>query len=178
MKEWEKSKFLVPRIFVNLSVKQLEQGNLLEFIKYIFKEKDIDVSNLGLEITESIIMHKTQYNVSVLDGLKNLGIELSIDDFGTGYSNLKYLTRLPVSKLKIDQSFVRDIGRDPSDETIIITIIALAKNLGLSVIAEGVETLEHKDFLLKHGCNDAQGFLFSKSLPPEEFFKKYYIENS
>ncbi|MBK8395411.1 MAG: EAL domain-containing protein [Leptospiraceae bacterium] len=173
IKKWQKLDFQAPRISVNISVKQLEQGNLFNFVKKLIQETEIQASNLELEITESIIMHKTNHNIEILDGLKSCGIQLSVDDFGTGYSSLKYLTRLPIHKLKIDQSFVREIGKDTNEETVIISIIALAKSLGFSVIAEGVETLEHKSFLLKHGCPIAQGYLFSKSLSPEVFFNTY-----
>ncbi|MDD2951045.1 MAG: EAL domain-containing protein, partial [Sulfuricurvum sp.] len=113
---------------------------------------------------ESQIMHNPQEVIEILGELKALGLEISVDDFGTGYSSLSYLKRFPIDKLKIDQSFIHDIPRDEEDMAITKTIIGLAHNLKLDVIAEGVETIEQKNFLLDNGCLLGQGYLFSKPL--------------
>jgi EAL domain-containing protein (putative c-di-GMP-specific phosphodiesterase class I) len=121
-----------------------------------------------LEITENNLM-KDLHNVSLsLHRLNEIGVEISIDDFGTGYSSLAYLTTLPISELKIDRSFVRDLGITPQSSAVVSAIIALARSLGLRVIAEGVESLRQMEVLHRLGCGVMQGFLFSKPLPPDD----------
>lgn len=127
---------------------------------------------LGLEITESAIMENSAATIGVLKELKALGIELSLDDFGTGYSSLSYLKRFPIDKLKIDQSFVHDITTDPDDEAMVTAIIAMAHHLNVRVVAEGVETEAQLAFLRKHGCDEYQGFLFSRPLPADELYPR------
>ena len=122
-----------------------------------------------LEITESAIMDDPQRAEAMLNRLSEQGFKLSIDDFGTGYSSLAYLTRLPLDQLKIDQSFVRNLGVKHTDDVIVQTIIGMARNLELDVIAEGVETTEHFQFLLSHGCQTFQGYLFGRPLALEDF---------
>ena len=119
-------------------------------------------------MTESVIMDNVERTAGLLEQLKTLGLNLAIDDFGTGYSSLLYLSRFPIDLLKIDQSFVRDISTDKDDAAITSAIIALTHNLGLRTIAEGVETAEQLAFLEVHGCDEVQGFLFSRPLTPEE----------
>jgi EAL domain-containing protein (putative c-di-GMP-specific phosphodiesterase class I) len=108
--------------------------------------------------------------VACLNKLRALGISLAIDDFGTGYSSLAYLSRLPVQVLKIDQAFVRNLGNDPSDTAIVVATLAIAKSLGLTVVAEGVELPAQRDFLIAHGCDDLQGYLFGKPAAADTFF--------
>jgi EAL domain-containing protein (putative c-di-GMP-specific phosphodiesterase class I) len=132
------------------------------------KEAGLESRWLVLEVTESVIMQDVERVTDSLEQLKSLGLELAIDDFGIGYSSLSYLKRFPIDRLKIDQSFVRDITSDKDDAAITSAIIGLTRNLGLRTIAEGVETREQLEFLQLHGCDEAQGFLFSKPLPPEE----------
>jgi len=123
---------------------------------------------LQLEITESILMHDLEETVATVSKIKDAGISLAMDDFGTGYSSLSYLQRLPLDVLKIDRTFVKDLEFNKDNAVICNTIIAMAHNLGLQVIAEGVETQEQFDYLRDHGCDQIQGFLFSKPLPAEQ----------
>jgi EAL domain-containing protein (putative c-di-GMP-specific phosphodiesterase class I) len=124
---------------------------------------------LKLELTESILFKDINGMISTMNTLRNIGIGFELDDFGTGYSSLQYLKKLPLSQLKIDQSFVRDIAIDHNDRTLVLTIITMAHSLGLEVIAEGVETQQQLEFLKDNGCDHYQGYLFSKPVPLDEF---------
>ena len=135
----------------------------------VLMESGAPPSHLKLELTESIVLENIEDIITKMSTLKLLGVTFSMDDFGTGYSSLQYLKRLPLDQIKIDQSFVRDIGTDPNDAAIVQTIIAMTDALGLHVIAEGVETEAQSVFLHKHGCHAFQGYLFSKPIPVREF---------
>jgi diguanylate cyclase (GGDEF)-like protein len=154
---------------VNVSAKQFKQHDFVEKIDSMLRTYDIEPSRLKLELTESVVLNDVTDVVAKMHSLKALGVRLSLDDFGTGYSSLSYLKRLPLDQLKIDQSFVRDIASDPNDAVMVQTIIVLAKNFRLNVIAEGVETQAQLDFLRENGCMAYQGYLFSKPVPIEEF---------
>jgi len=138
------------------------RSNFADTVYGILVETDCTPGMLELEITESTVMHNTEYVIDTFDRIKQLGVRLAIDDFGTGYSSLSHLKRLPLDKLKIDQSFVRDLPDDLDDAAIANAINAMARSLGFSVIAEGVETTEQADFLRKMGCEEAQGYLYSR----------------
>ena len=153
---------------VNLSPQQFHQPDLLKVIATILSETGFPPSALELEITESSLMHNVKEVTATLHQLVDLGVRLAIDDFGTGYSSLSYLRHFPVHKLKIDQSFVRDIGVDERGMGIISTIISLSATLGLQVIAEGVETDAQKQELMQQGCHFLQGYLFSRPLAADE----------
>ncbi|PHV08205.1 GGDEF domain-containing protein [Janthinobacterium sp. BJB412] len=161
------------KMAVNLSPRQLEQADFCVLVGQILDETGICANALELEITESILLRRSEYNLATLTRLSEMGIQLSVDDFGTGYSSLAYLQRFPVHALKIDQSFVRDIGKDPNDTALVTAIIAMAASLQLGVIAEGVETLQQVEFLMAHGCHEAQGFYYSKAVPAEAFMDLY-----
>ncbi len=153
---------------VNLSIRQLRQPNLGQLVASILAENGLQPADLELEITEGIMM-EAPAAMTILSQLHELGVNLSIDDFGTGYSSMSYLKKLPVNKLKIDQSFVRDIISDENDASIVRSIIGLGHQFNLQVIAEGVETLEQLDFLHLGSCDEIQGYYFSRPLPALEF---------
>ncbi|NBQ68600.1 MAG: EAL domain-containing protein, partial [Nitrosomonadaceae bacterium] len=153
---------------VNLSVRQFQSENLAEVIQRVLEETKLPAACLELELTESMFMEHAERSIDTLKTLKAPGIQLAIDDFGTGYSSLTYLKRFPIDKLKIDQSFVRGLAHDPNDREIAATIIAMARGLKLSVLAEGVESEQQLAFLRQHGCDYYQGFLFHRPAPAKE----------
>ena len=168
---WRKQGLPIFPIAVNLSIRQLRQPDLAQLVATILEETGLGAHDLELEITEGLMMGETQAAMTFLDQMHVLGVHLSVDDFGTGYSSLSYLKRLPLDKLKIDQSFVRDITTDENDAAIVRSIIGLGHQLNLQVVAEGVETPEQVDFLLIRGCNEMQGYYFSQPLSADEFAK-------
>ncbi|WP_332698671.1 EAL domain-containing protein [Halalkalibacter lacteus] len=172
MKKWNENRSIAQTISVNLSPKQFSQTNLVATVARILKESELDPKCLELEITESMTADIDQ-TISILLELKRLGVRLSIDDFGTGFSSLNYLNQFPVDTLKIDESFVRELNRNPNNETIVKTIISMAHSLQLNVVAEGIETREQLVFLQQHLCDEGQGFFFTKPLPSFEFEKNY-----
>lgn len=167
--EWRRNGLPALRLAINLSARQLRQKNLPNIMREILAMNFIEPANLELEITETSLMQNTDDAASALRELKSLGITLSLDDFGTGYSSLSYLRRFPIDTLKIDQSFIRDISSDPSDAVLVRAMIELAHSLGMSTIAEGVETSDQLLFLRTHLCNFAQGYYFGRPLTPEAF---------
>ena len=156
------------KISVNLSVKQFCQPDLIEQIDKILQETQLDSHSLKLEITESAIVDNAESATLLFQKLRQRKIQLSIDDFGTGYSSLSYLHRFPVNTLKIDRSFVDRIGKDGENSEIIQAIVTLAKQLGMTIVAEGIETPQQKDYLKVLGCDEGQGYLFAKPLPTRE----------
>ncbi|MGZ5053677.1 MAG: sensor domain-containing protein, partial [Methylobacter sp.] len=154
---------------VNVSARQFKEHDFVENIAAVIRTHQVNPARLKLELTENMILTDIADVVAKMSALKVLGIKLSMDDFGTGYSSLSYLKQLPLDQLKVDQSFVRDIATDPNDAIIVQTIINMAHNFHLSVIAEGVETEAQLMFLKHHGCMAYQGYLFSKPVPVEEF---------
>ncbi len=155
-------------IAVNLSAKRFESSDLVEVVSRCLAENRLAPEQLELELTERTLMHRIDQSVERMRELVALGIRIAVDDFGTGYSSLSYLKQLPISKLKIDQSFVRDIATDPDDRAIIQAVTALAHTLNKRVIAEGVETEEQRAFLAATGCDEAQGYLFTAPLTPDQ----------
>jgi predicted signal transduction protein with EAL and GGDEF domain len=156
------------RLAVNLSARQFQQPDVAAQVLRALEETGFQPERLDLEITESYAMQNPEAAIQTLRDLKRLGVGISIDDFGVGHSSLSYLKRLPIDTLKIDRSFIRDITTDPDDAAIVTAVLALARTLKLLVVAEGVETEEQRAFLAGHGCDRAQGWLFSKAVPPEE----------
>jgi diguanylate cyclase (GGDEF)-like protein len=168
-KAWQNVGFTPLRVGVNLSARQFEQPDLAEMVARILRETGLESRYLELELIESALMKSAEASVGVLHELKGMGVCIAIDDFGTGYSSLSYLRRFPVNKLKIDQSFVREILTNESDAEIVRAVIALGHSLKLKVVTEGVETEDQRAFLRSLGCDEMQGYLFSKPLPAEAF---------
>ena len=164
MVRWKEAGYAIERIAVNLSGKQLYQTGIYDDILQVLERTRCRPQWLELEVTEGYVMDDPEHAIEVLGKLKDLGIELAIDDFGTGYSSMTYLKNLPIHTLKIDQSFVRALPDSRDDSAIVHTVIALAKHLGLKLIAEGVETEEQKDFLVDAGCRYHQGYHYAKPL--------------
>lgn len=165
---WHKQGLKTGRLAFNLAMKQLRQEDLFDFIIETLEKTQCQPEWIAFEVTESQIMDRPEHAIRVLQDISNLGIEIAVDDFGTGYSSLAYLKRLPVDKLKIDQTFVRDVPSDEEDVAIVCAIIALGKSLKLSIIAEGVENIDQKNFLLDQGCHLIQGYLFGRPMPAKD----------
>jgi diguanylate cyclase (GGDEF)-like protein len=165
---WRAQGFDPGRISVNLSARQFQQAGLAERVRRVLEDSGLRPACLELEITESTVMRDTEEAAEVLRSLKALGVALSIDDFGTGYSSLSYLKRFPIDVLKIDRSFVKDVADDPNGAAIARAIIALAHGLNLEAVAEGVETAEQLAFLRDNGCDEIQGYYFSRPVWPEQ----------
>jgi len=159
------------RMAVNLSARQFSQPDLVASISKVLDESKMAPQDLELELTEGMVMADVESAIATLRDLKSLNVQLAIDDFGTGYSSLSYLKRFPIDVLKIDRSFVNDIAHSADDATIVLTIISLAHNLRLRVIAEGVETVAQLAYLQEHDCDEMQGYYFSRPLPADEFAK-------
>ena len=154
---------------VNVSAMEFLAENYLDGVLRVLDETGLDPKLLELELTESVLMARADPTALILQTLRERGVQVAIDDFGTGYSSLSYLRNCPVDTLKIDQSFVRQISKETDDATIVTAVIAMARSLKLRVVAEGVETLEELTFLCEHHCDEAQGYYFSRPVPPNEF---------
>jgi EAL domain-containing protein (putative c-di-GMP-specific phosphodiesterase class I) len=169
LKDWMDSGLGPITMAVNLSAVQFRHLHLPELVTQILEETQLPPQYLELELTEGVAMDNPAAAIAVMNNLHEHDILMSIDDFGTGYSSLSYIKRFKVYKLKIDQSFVRDITEDPDDKAIVGAVISMAKALGIQTIAEGVETKEQLAFLRENGCNEIQGYYYSKPLPADQF---------
>ena len=167
IREWQGQGLVLHPISINLSARQFQQQDLDSTIGKTLKATNIDPRLLEFELTESVLMKEAEMAANALQNLKAFGVQISMDDFGTGYSSLAYLKRFPLDVLKIDRAFIRDVTTDPDDATITVAMIKLAHSLGLKVVAEGVETRAQLDFLIRHGCDEMQGYYFSQPLPLE-----------
>ncbi len=168
-RQWHEQGLLNVPVAVNISALQFQAGNLNDLVRRTLQDTGLPPQYLELEITEGIVMKEAESNIVTLGSLKEMGVLLSIDDFGTGYSSLSYLNRFPVDSLKIDKSFISDITENPGSAAITRTIITMSDSFGLNVVAEGVETAEQYAFLKKNGCDEIQGYYFTKPLSAEEF---------
>ena len=177
-KKWIQKGKKVGVMSCNMTIQQLEKGNFVKSLDELFKKHSFKAENLNLELTEESIMKNPKKSIDMINRIKELGIKINIDDFGTGYSSLAYLKKLPISKLKIDRSFIKDIPNDKDDEIITKTIINLAKNLHLKIVAEGVETEVQRDFVFENGGEFIQGYFYSQPIPADEFEKKFLKDNN
>jgi len=176
LREWEERGLTGIMVSVNLSAAQFRDPNLVKILDTVITQEDVNVHSLEMEITESMLMNDVKSSITMMKQLKEMGLSLSIDDFGTGYSSLKYLKQFPVDVLKIDKSFIDEISNNTDDRMIVKAVIDLAHNLGMKVIAEGVEKLDQVDFLLQNGCQKVQGFYFSKAVDANTFYE-FVMEN-
>ncbi|MDO8454734.1 MAG: GGDEF domain-containing phosphodiesterase, partial [Sulfurimonas sp.] len=168
MVQWHNQGLKHGVVALNLAIKQLNQKDFIPMLKRMLEETKCKSEWIELEVTEGQIMTNPDEAIKILKQIHEMGIRLAVDDFGTGYSSLSYLKRLPIDKLKIDQSFIRDLPEDEEDAAIAKAIIALSKSLNLRVIAEGVETQEQKEFLVANGCNHIQGYFYAKPMSASE----------
>jgi EAL domain-containing protein (putative c-di-GMP-specific phosphodiesterase class I) len=178
IKAWQQQGLGEIHVAVNLSAHQFLDKNLGRMVEGKIKDNGVSAQLIELEITESILMTDINVAVAVLEALKEIGVTISLDDFGTGYSSLSYLRNLPIDTLKIDKSFIDEVHANSSDAAIALTIIALSRNLGLSVVAEGVENREQYAFLQENGCDMVQGYYISKALSSDDFERLLRERNS
>ncbi len=171
LKKWKNAGYNRMFLSINISIKQLEQKDFANYIINLIERLELSLEDIVLEITESVYMENLESIYGNLKKLNKLGIQISIDDFGTGYSSLGKLSKLEISKLKIDKSFIRELHTNSNNAKIVTAIISMAKSLNLSIVAEGVEEIEHTIFLRNAGCDMLQGFLFSKPVSPDEISK-------
>jgi diguanylate cyclase (GGDEF)-like protein/PAS domain S-box-containing protein len=165
---WQKEGLPAMRVGVNVSAQQFYRGNIVRVVEEVLLEAGMNPKWLELELTESLSLDDSEIAIKIMHRLKRIGVSLSLDDFGTGWSSLSYLRRFPLDRIKIDRSFMRDIPAQPAAEAVVRSIMDLARNLGLSCVAEGVETVEQHDYLEKKNCAEIQGFLFSRPLPASD----------
>jgi diguanylate cyclase (GGDEF)-like protein len=174
--KWQEKGYF-PVVSCNITVYQLEKGVFAQNLKNLLQKYNFDAKYLNIEVTEEGIMKNPELSIKMLNEISNLGVKINIDDFGTGYSSFAYLKKLPVNKLKIDRTFIKDIPYDKDDEIITKSMINLAKNMNLKNIVEGVETKEQLEFVLSNGCDYIQGYFYSPPIPAEEFEEKFLKNN-
>jgi EAL domain-containing protein (putative c-di-GMP-specific phosphodiesterase class I) len=156
-----------PRVAINLFAAQLSESRLLTEVRHVLRALDLATDCLEIEITETIALQQGDEVADQLQALRRDGVTLTCDDFGTGYASLSFLKSFPVDRLKIDQSFIRNVTEDPVDAAIVRSVISVGASLHIGVVAEGVETTEQRDFLLANGCHEAQGYLYGRPMPAE-----------
>jgi EAL domain-containing protein (putative c-di-GMP-specific phosphodiesterase class I) len=165
---WQRRGLRPVSMAVNLSPRQFIDQDLLQNIDAALVASGMSPALLQLEVTESMMMRDVSRAIKVLDAIQSRGIRIAIDDFGTGYSSMSLMKQFPIDTIKIDRSFVRDLPDDTEDQAIAQAIISMGRALGMTIVAEGVETVEQETFLRAHGCDEMQGFLFSRPLPPDQ----------
>jgi diguanylate cyclase (GGDEF)-like protein/PAS domain S-box-containing protein len=174
LKAWQNAGLPSMRVAVNVSARQFYQRDFLGVIDRLLRKADLDPGSLELEITESLAMQKSDWSIRMLEKLKEMGVGIALDDFGTGQSSLSYLRRFPIDTVKIDRSFVKDLTKNASVDSIAIATLLLANRIGLRTVAEGVENEAQRQFLKEYGCKEFQGFLFSRPLPAETLEKRHF----
>ncbi|NVJ67433.1 MAG: EAL domain-containing protein [Gammaproteobacteria bacterium] len=173
LKKWQSTSLEDAFLGINLSVVQIKDPNLVSLVKSLIQQYDINPNQVEFEITETVLLQDIKDSLATLNALKKLGVKLSIDDFGTGYSSLSYINQLPLDKLKIDRSFIKDIEKDRGSQAIVKTIVNMSDDLGLSVLAEGIEERAHVEYLNSIGCKYYQGYYFSKPITANEVLNIY-----
>lgn len=171
-KEWQNQGYDPITIAVNISPKQFRHQDVTQIVANAIKENQLEAKYLKIEITESAVMENVENAIKKLKSIHDMGVQISIDDFGTGYTSISYLRQYPVSVLKIDQTFIKGIPQNQNDVAITSAVISLGHNLGLEVIAEGVETAEQMQFLVEHGCDSIQGYFFGRPVPASKFVQQ------
>jgi EAL domain-containing protein (putative c-di-GMP-specific phosphodiesterase class I) len=166
---WQDAGVPTLRVSVNLSASQFRDSGLVDSIQRALDDADLEARYLEVELTEGAVMTDPEQSVTILEQLSAMGVLVSVDDFGTGYSSMSYLRRFPIDKLKIDRVFINEIASRPEDASIVCAIVSLAHSLRLKVVAEGVETPAQLDYLRAAGCDEYQGFHFSRPLPAADF---------
>jgi len=166
---WVDAGLPATKMAVNVSAMEFRNEHFLDGLLTILTETGLDPRSLELELTESVLMKRAESAASILQTLREAGVQVAVDDFGTGYSSLSYLSKFPIDALKIDQSFVRNLSTSKHDAIIVNAVIGMARSLKLRVVAEGVETPEQLAFLQAHQCDEAQGYYFSRPVPPQQF---------
>ncbi len=174
IKAWEKKGIKIDRVAINVSSRQFRQKDFVEETSRILEESGISSNKIEIELTESVVIDDIEDTIKKMHALKELGVLISLDDFGTGYSSLAYLKKLPLDKLKIDRSFIRDIMTDLNDAVIVETIIVMVSHLGLNVVAEGVENEDQLAFLTEKGCTVFQGYLFGQPVTADLFAEAHF----
>jgi EAL domain-containing protein (putative c-di-GMP-specific phosphodiesterase class I) len=168
LRQWHDAGMTSLNVAVNVSVVQLLRGDFSEIVRRVLADTGLPPHALELEVTESVLMANAEQAAAKLQALREMGVSLAIDDFGTGYSSLAYLKRLPITTLKIDKTFITDLNRDPDDTAITTTVITMAHSLGLTVVAEGVESETQMRFLDHFRCDEIQGHWLSRPVPPAD----------
>jgi diguanylate cyclase (GGDEF)-like protein len=174
MKAWQNAGLPSMRVAVNVSARQFYRRDFIGVIDRLLRKADLEPGSLELEITESLAMQKSDRSIRMLQKLKEMGVSIALDDFGTGQSSLSYLHRFPIDTVKIDRSFVQDLTKNTSVDSIVIATLLLANRIGLRTVAEGVENEAQREFLKEFGCKEFQGFLFSRPLPAEALERRYF----
>jgi EAL domain-containing protein (putative c-di-GMP-specific phosphodiesterase class I) len=158
---------------VNISAVQIQRDGMLDTIHELYEKYNVDLTAIELEVTESVLINFPQKAVEVLNDVREMGLSVALDDFGTGFSSLSNLKAYPINTIKVDKSFVMDMLQDPNDAAITKAVIAMGKSLDMHVVAEGVETKAHVQFLQDLGCHQAQGYYYSRPVPADEFTKNF-----
>ncbi len=167
--DWRKEGYALEHIAINISAVQIQRGTLVDSVRQLLARTGLQAAMLELEITESVLLDSPEKALEVLGALRELGVSIALDDFGTGFSSLSNLKQYPITTLKVDRSFVKDILHDPSDAAITRAVVAMGRSLDITVVAEGVETAQHAELLLALGCDQAQGYYYGRPVPAGRF---------
>ena len=172
-KSWQEAGYDPITVSVNISPKQFRHQDITAIVSQVLRETDLSPAHLEVEITETAVMDNVEVAIMRLNSLSKMGVKISVDDFGTGYTSISYLKQFPVNELKIDQHFIKGIPNNQNDAAIVSAVIALGHNLGLEIVAEGVETAEQMQYLTEHNCDFIQGYFLSRPLPANKIILQF-----